>query len=178
MTNFFTRAWVGAGDARRCFQLWGKGANETEWRVIDLYATARRDADSPWPAPFWRGTCITWGAAVIEVGWDFARLVYQEQAEDPASRDRPVRVAAGRLTDVQRRSAAGARPYPTASEILAHECGHTAQARRMGLSYWPIGATFTLFREGHGFWHAFENEASEHGVFGGIVNGSVREGIR
>ena len=28
-------------------------------RVVGVYATHRRDADSRWPAGLWRGTCIT-----------------------------------------------------------------------------------------------------------------------
>jgi hypothetical protein len=32
---------------------------------------------------------------------------------------------------------------------------------------------FTLFREGDGWLHAFENDASEQGLFGGIVPGTV-----
>ncbi len=82
-------------------------------------------------------------------------------------------MAGGRLHDAFRRDAADASPFPSASEILAHECGHTWQVLRMGLLYWPIGGTVTLFREGQHWWNHFENQASEQGQFGGIVNGSV-----
>ena len=64
-------------------------------------------------------------------------------------------------------------PWPSASEILAHECGHTAQARRLGALYLPLGAAFTLFREGPAWYNHFENQASAEGLFGGIVGGSV-----
>jgi len=90
-----------------------------------------------------------------------------------ASRDRPVEVAGGRLHDLARRESAGAEPWPSASEIMAHEIGHTAQASRLGLLYLPTGALFTLFREGPAWYNHFENQASESGQFGGIVNGSV-----
>jgi len=107
------------------------------------------------------------------VGWDFARQVLREQAAAPASGDRPVEVAGGRLRDRARREAAGASPFAGASEVLAHECGHTWQARRLSLAYWIVGAAVTLLREGPHWWNHFENQASEEGQFGGIVNGSV-----
>lgn len=84
-------------------------------------------------------------------------------------------MAGGRLRDWQRRVAAGASSQASASEVLAHECGHTAQARRLGMFYWPIGGTLTLFREGTHWWNHFENQASAEGLFGGIVSGSVSE---
>jgi hypothetical protein len=138
-----------------------------------VYATRSRDADSRWPRGLWRGTCVTWTASVIAVGWDFAEEVLREQAAEPASRAHPVEVLGGRLRDLERRLAGGGGPWPSASEVLAHECGHTWQARRLGWAYWPVGAAVTLFREGPHWWNAFENGASEHGLFGGIVNGSV-----
>jgi hypothetical protein len=82
-------------------------------------------------------------------------------------------VGGGRIGDLARRAAAGAPSIPTASEVLAHECGHTWQALRLGPTYWPLGATVTLFREGPNPWNRFENQASELGQFGGLVNGSV-----
>ena len=123
--------------------------------------------------PLWRGTCITWTASVIAVGWDFAEEVLREQADVPASRERPVEVAGGRVRDLDRRAASGALPWASASEVLAHECGHTWQALRLGLAYWPLGAAFTAWREGAHWWNWFENQASSQGLFGGIVNGSV-----
>ena len=110
---------------------------------------------------------------MIAVGCDFAALVLAEQSRDPASRDRPVAVAGGRLRDWRPRVAAGASTQPTASEVLAHEIGHTAQARRLGLLYWPAVGAVTLLREGPHWWNHFENEASTTGLFGGIVSGSV-----
>jgi hypothetical protein len=120
-----------------------------------------------------RGTCITWTAAVIAVGWDFAEEVLREQVAEPASREHPVEVLGGRLHDPERRSAAGSTAWGGASEILAHECGHTWQATRLGWAYLPVGAALTLFREGPRLWNCFENQASEQGLFGGMVNGSV-----
>lgn len=156
-----------------CFQIYGKARGERDWRIVGVYATHRRDGDSRWPAFLFRGTCITWTAEVIAVGWDFAEDVLREQAREPASRDRPVEPAAGRIRDHFRRAATGASPFASASEVLAHECGHTWQMLRLGLLYWPLGAAFTLFREGPHWWNRFENQASEIGQFGGIVNGTV-----
>src|ERR1700722_1678794 len=88
--------WLGGTP---CFRVWGKARREKEWRVIDVYATQRRDLDSSWPAFLWRGTCITWTTAVIAVGWDFAEEVLREQVVEPASRSHPLEVAGGRLRD-------------------------------------------------------------------------------
>jgi hypothetical protein len=156
-----------------CFRIYGKACRETEWRQIDVFATYRRNSDSRWPAPLFRGTCITWTASVISVGWDFAEEVLREQVDEPASRGRPVEVAGGRLHDLDRRQAAGAGPFAISSEVLAHECGHTRQALRLGMAYLPTGALFTLFREGPHWYNRFENQASEEGQFGGIINGTV-----
>src|SRR5207249_3176065 len=101
-----------------------------------VYATRRRDADSRWR--LWRGTCITYSSDVIVVGRDFAREVLHEQAEVPASRKNPLAVAGGRLNDLLRRSAAGRPDFASASEVLAHECGHTWQACRLGVVYLPL----------------------------------------
>jgi hypothetical protein len=173
MFNKLATAWFRKLGGPPCFRVHGKGRGEKEYCIIEVHATHRRDEDSPWPRFLFRGTCITWTASVVVVGWDFAAEVLAEQAAEPASREHPVEVAAGRLRDPLRRAAAGREPFPSASEVLAHECGHTWQARRLGWLYWPVGAAFTLFREGPHFWNRFENEASEKGQFGGIVNGSV-----
>jgi hypothetical protein len=155
------------------YQIYGKTRREPAWRVIDVQATSRRDLDSRWPAPFWPGTCITWSSAVIAVGWDFALNVYREQCRQPATREQPLEVAGGRLHHAERRRRAGAASFPSASEVLAHECGHTGQAIRLDIAYLPTGALFTLFREGPRWVNWFENAASEQGQFGGIVHGSV-----
>jgi hypothetical protein len=107
------------------------------------------------------------------VGWDFAEMVLREQAAAPASREQPVTVAGGRLRDLARRQAAGAPSFRLASEVLAHECGHTWQALRLDPFYLPLVGAVTLFQEGPHFWNHFENQASEIGQFGGILNGSV-----
>ncbi len=174
MFNYLATAWFRRLGAP-CFRIHGKGRREAAWRTIDVIATHSRDANSRWPRFLFRGTCITWTASVIAVGWDFAEEVLREQTSEPASRERPVEVAGGRLSHLERRSAAGAEPWATASEVLAHECGHTWQAGWLGLAYLPAGAAVTWFREGPRWWHGFENQASEEGLFGGIVNGSVCE---
>jgi hypothetical protein len=148
---------------RPCFRILGRASYEPDWHVIDVFAVNRRDQTSRWP--FIGGTCITWTANVIAVGRDFASAVIREQAIDPSTRDRPVSVRGGRL----RAGWSLHYPPPTCGEVLAHECGHTGQARRMGFWYWPMGAAFTLFREGERWWNHFENEASETGELGGIV---------
>jgi hypothetical protein len=166
MTAAFRR-WSGPP----AFRAYGRAGYEADWHVIDVFATHRRDLTSRWP--LWGGTCIAWSAHVVAVGWDFAEMVVREQAREPASRDRPVVVAGGRLRDWRPRCAAGASSQPSASEVLAHEFGHTGQVRRMGALYWPLVGAVTLFREGPHWWNYFENQASATGQFGGIVSGSV-----
>ena len=173
MFNRLATAWLRRLGGRPCFRIYGKARCEGEWRVIEVHATHRRDLHSTWPPYLWRGTCITWTASVIAVGWDFAEDVLREQAAEPASRGRPVEVCGGRIRDRRRRSEAGGPAFPSASEVLAHECGHTWQALRLGWAYWPVGGAVTLFREGARFWNRFENQASELGQFGGLVNASV-----
>jgi hypothetical protein len=160
--------WLGKGP---CFRIYGKTRRESDWRLIDIYATRRRDRGSG--LPLWDGTCTTWSSTIISVGWDFAENVLREQRENPASRDYPIEVAGGRIRNVAQRTAVGAPSIAYASEVLAHECGHTWQALRLDLFYLPLVGSVTLFREGPYPWNHFENEASEQGQFGGIVNGSV-----
>jgi hypothetical protein len=171
LASFFFRRLGGVP----CFLIYSKARREQDWRLIDVFATHRRDIASRWPAPFFRGTCITWTAFVISVGWDFAEEVLREQKNEPASREHPVAVVSGRVRDVGRREAAGGPPFVSASEVLAHECGHTGQAQRLGPAYLPAGAAFTLFREGPHWYNRFENQASEEGLFGGIVTGTVHQ---
>jgi hypothetical protein len=156
-----------------CFRIYGKARRERDWREIDVFATHRRNLDSRWPVFLFRGTCITWTAAIISVGWDFAEEVLREQVSEPASPEHPVAVAGGRMRDLIRRQSADGGPFASASEVLAHECGHTRQARRLGWAYLPTGAALTLFREGPHWYNRFENQASEEGLFGGILNGTV-----
>src|SRR5262249_51806075 len=49
--------WLGGAPA---FQVYGKARRERDWRVVDVFATHRRDLDSRWPAYLWRGTSIAW----------------------------------------------------------------------------------------------------------------------
>jgi hypothetical protein len=172
MFNALATAWFRL-QGRPCFRVYGKARRERDWRIIEIHATHRRNLDSSWPAPLWRGTCITWTSQIIALGWDFAQAILEEQVQEPASREHPVEVVGGRIRDVQRRLHAGGASVVRASEVLAHECGHTWQARRLSWLYWPIGAAVTLFREGPHWYNQFENQASEQGLFGGIVNGSV-----
>jgi len=153
-------------------RVYGKARDEAQWRVLDVYATPRRDAGSR--LPLWRATCIAWTDRMIAVGWDFAERLLAEQLAAPASRQEPVTVAGGRLRDPRRRLASGAGERASASEVLAHECGHTWQALRLGAAYLPLVGALTLFREGSQLWNHFENQASEQGQFGGLVSGSVR----
>ncbi len=173
MLNNLLSDWLHWWGGTPCFRIYGKARRERAWRIISVYATHRRNADSRWP--LWRGTCVTWTAEVIVIGWDFAEQLLAEQAESPASRHCPVEVAGGRVGDLLRRAEAGAPNFATASEVLAHECGHTWQALRMGPAYLPLVGSVTLFQEGPNPWNRFENQASEEGQFGGLVNGSVCE---
>lgn len=166
MFNLVATPWFRALGGAPAFRVYGKSRAENHWRIVEVFATERRNLASRWPAPFFAGTCITWTAQVIAVGWDFAEQVLSEQKREPASWERPVEVLGGRIR-------AAVRSPASASEILAHECGHTWQARRLSWLYLPTGAMFTLFREGPRWWNRFENQASEQGQFGGIVNGSV-----
>jgi len=172
MFNSVVSAWLRFLGGTPCFRIYGKGSREAVWRVIDVYATTRRDFNSRWPWPLWRGTLITWTDAVIALGWDHAADVLEEQMAEPASRERPVVVPGGRVNPVLRPPEAPPR-FATMSEVLAHECGHTWQAGRLGWLYLPTGTAFTFWGEGRHFWNHFENQASEEGQFGGLVNGSV-----
>src|SRR5437870_8772831 len=136
MFNDLLTAWLRWLGGSPCFRVYGKTRRESLWRVIDIYATQRHDSASSWP--FWRGTCITWTDKIIAVGWDFAEAVLSEQRTNPASRDHPVEVIGGRLSNVLRRAALGAPSIHTASEVLAHECGHTWQARHLEFAYLPL----------------------------------------
>ncbi len=147
------------------FCVYGRAKAERDWRVIRVYASRRRDPDSRWP--LFRNCCTTWGPDVIAVGRVLAASVFREQQLKLISREAPQAVSAGRL-----RSPHQARS-PSASEILAHECGHTWQAIQLGAFYLPLVGTLTLFREGPYPWNRFENEASAQGLYGGIVPGSV-----
>jgi hypothetical protein len=164
---------------RPAFRIYGKGQAESTWHEIDVFANQRRNATSRWP--FFGATCITWSGTVIAVGWDFAESVLREQMVEPASREHPVEVGGGRLHSdrfgTQSSSAPLAWRLISDSEILAHECGHTAQARRFGPIYLIIGAIFTWWREGRHWWNWFENQASAVGQFGGIVSESVHPGL-
>ncbi|MBX7103522.1 MAG: hypothetical protein K1X57_05550 [Gemmataceae bacterium] len=153
------------------FRIRGRGEGETGWTPIDVFANDRRNAASRWP--LWRNHCITLTASAVAVGWDFARDVIEEEAQEPTTPVRPVRVTGGRLGDIDRRYRSGGQPWCSCAEILAHECGHTAQARRMGFLYWPLVGSVTLLREGPRWFHRLENEASEFGEFGGIIPGTI-----
>src|SRR5262249_39725731 len=47
--------WVGG---RPCLRIHGKARGESRWRILNVYATRRRDRDGRWPLT--RGTCIAW----------------------------------------------------------------------------------------------------------------------
>jgi hypothetical protein len=171
MLNEIVTDLIRSCSARPCFRIYGRASYEPDWRIIDVFATNRRNCTSRWP--LWRATCITWTHSVIAVGWDFASWIVRDETATPATRDSPVCVCAGRLRVAAVRAAKGGAAGPTAAEILAHECGHSGQAKRFGALYWPLVGPVTLTREGGHWWNHFENEASETGQFGGIVSGSL-----
>src|SRR5947209_14797928 len=99
MFNKLATAWFHLLGGKPCFRIYGKARREKDWRVIEVHATHRRDQDSPWPRFLFRGTCITWTATVIAVGWDIAEEVLREQVTEPALRQHPVEVGGGRIRD-------------------------------------------------------------------------------
>lgn len=153
------------------FRIFGKATYEKNWRTIDVFATPRRNCASRWP--LWRGHCTALTADVIAVGCDFAERLIVEFRSHSINQDNPMMVVGGRLRDAEKRRSAGCDYSVSHAEIMAHECGHTAQACRYGFLYWPIGATVTLFGEGSRWWQQFENQASETGQFGGIIAGTL-----
>jgi hypothetical protein len=166
----FDRAFTGflrRYGAQPCLRIYAKGKAEPDWRVVDLVALERRNHRSGWP--FFQGSCTTWSSSVIGVGWEFALAFFEEQVARPASREHPIEVSGGRLRIASRRRKALASPYPSFSEVVAHECGHTAQAIRLGAAYLPLVGSVTLLREGERWWNRWENDASEQGLFGGIA---------
>lgn len=171
MTNAVLNSWLHWLGGTPCFQIYGRDRREADWRIISVFASDRRCMTGR--LPLWAGVCITWTDRVIAVGWDFAEWVLREQVQSPASREHPIEVVGGRIQHQERRLSAGGSTQATASEILAHECGHTGQANRMGAAYLPLVGAVTLFREGERWWNFYENEASGQGQFGGIVKGTV-----
>jgi len=153
------------------FRVWGKTIGEHDWRLIRVHASPSRNAASRWP--FLKGCCTCWSADLIAVGSDFADLLLNDPAVAEITQESPVMVQGGTLSNPQVRLAVGAPGTPTAAEIMAHEIGHTAQARRYRFLYLPLVGAVTRFGEGPRWWNRFENEASSIGQFGGIVPGSI-----
>jgi hypothetical protein len=54
MLNELASAWLRRVGGTPCFRVHGKARHEAAWRVIDVYATHRRDWASRWP--LWAGT--------------------------------------------------------------------------------------------------------------------------
>lgn len=109
------------------------------------------------------------------MGWDFARALLADPLVWRASREHPLVVAGGSLCNVEARLQAGGPACPSKGEVLAHEIGHTYQAKRYPVLYLPIVGAVTALGEGPHFWNYFENQASSEGQFGGIVPGSLIE---
>src|SRR5947207_11976210 len=97
MFDEIASSWFRFLGGRPCFRVWGKARRETAWRAIDVFATSRRDLDSNFPLPIFRGTLITWTSSVICIGWDCAEVILREQMLAPASRQHPVDVPGGRV---------------------------------------------------------------------------------
>ena len=49
MLDGWLSAWLRCLGGRPAFRAYGKGRREAAWRVVEVYATHRRDADSRWP---------------------------------------------------------------------------------------------------------------------------------
>src|SRR5689334_21163815 len=103
MSNYLLTKRLQLLGGRPSFQVYGKARPERDWRVIDVFATHRRNFDSR--CPLWRGVCITSTDLVIVVGAYFSLEVLREQAAEPASLERPVEVIGGRIGDRARRLA-------------------------------------------------------------------------
>ena len=131
MLNELWTDWLRWQRGDPCFRIYGKARPEPHWRIIDIYATRRRNLGSGWP--LWDGTCVTWSAEIICVGWDFAESILREQSLFPCSRQHPIEVTQGRIRGRSRQKSADPLSIASASEVLAHECGHTWQALRLGL---------------------------------------------
>ena len=58
MFHQLVTAWLRWWGGIPAFRVWGKARREREWRIVDVYATHRRNLDSAWPAFLFRGTCI------------------------------------------------------------------------------------------------------------------------
>lgn len=167
MTDRFLSWWLGLHGYVPCLEVFGKGRAEKGWRLIRIFGGKRRNRDSRWPLV--AGTCTTWSSTAIAVGWDFAVELLAEHERRAVTTMSPVEVGAGRLRDQARRREHDLSTFCTAAEIMAHECGHTAQAVRLGPAYLPIVGSVTLFREGPRIWNHWENDASENGLYGGIA---------
>jgi hypothetical protein len=113
---------------------------------------------------------------LVAVGTEYARELLSDPLLPAITCASPVQVAAGTLRDAERRVAAGASPFPSAAELMAHEIGHTAQARRYRLLYLPLVGAVTRFGEGSRWWNRFENEASAIGQFGGLCDPPTPQG--
>jgi hypothetical protein len=57
MVDRLLSAWLRWLGGTPCFRIHGKTRRESDWHIIDVFATRRRDLDSRWP--LWGGTCIT-----------------------------------------------------------------------------------------------------------------------
>ncbi|MFO0840800.1 MAG: hypothetical protein U0797_00155 [Gemmataceae bacterium] len=116
-------------------------AGAKAWRILDVYAAHRRDADSHRPRKLFRGTCITWTSSVIAVGWDFAETLLQEQRLAPASRDHLVEVAGGRPSTWRRRLGLGlGRVRPPARYWRTRSATPGRASAAAGALYWSAGA--------------------------------------
>lgn len=158
------------------FQVHGKTLKETSWRLITVQAFPWRNHEGG-RFPF-RGTCTCWSPSFVAVGLDFAQQLLSDPSVWQITRERPVAVAAQSLSNFEKRRRAGASARPSHAEVLAHEIGHTLQARRYRLLYLPLVGSVTRFGEGPRWWQRFENEASAVGQFGGILADSVTSPLR
>ena len=77
MLNELWTDWLRWRGGPPCFRIYGKARPERQWRIIDVYATSRRNVGSGWP--LWGGTCVTWSAEIVAVGWDGVREFYERR---------------------------------------------------------------------------------------------------
>ena len=132
-----------------------KANYEGGWRIVNIYGFRSRNANG-WGN--WMGF-TTWSTRTVHVPEEVIPII----KASTAALDNPIAVSNGRLLDADWLTLS---PEQQVYEIMAHEGGHTGQADVLGWKYLPTVGPKTLKGEAGSFW---ERDASEHGLFGGVV---------
>jgi RHS repeat-associated protein len=142
-------------DTRAHFFIFCKCRCETKWRLV-------RVEISPGLASGRGGTSITFGPSTIHTYPSNANQILNPPPGSPVYS--PTNPATPQ-------NAAGA------AATLAHECGHTCQAKKLGPLYLPVAAAFSGIEEADGGYNnglnglttPTESGASANGEFGGVA---------